>query len=127
MVMTFLAFGSAGCSSEPGKTAPSYEAFQPLEDIATMLKAHQDQKNRPPAKRQDLNAFEPIAPIGFHDLMNDQCILVYGVPITTEPSDVILAYQKDVPVSGGFVLLQDARVKKMTAAEFAAAPKAGKK
>lgn len=38
----------------------------------------------------------------------------------------ILAYGKEVPESGGYVLLLDRTVKKMTAEEFRAAPKAGK-
>ena len=39
----------------------------------------------------------------------------------------IVAHEKNAPAEGGYVLLQDGSVKTMTAAEFAAAPKAGKK
>ena len=39
----------------------------------------------------------------------------------------VVAYEKDVPASGGYVLLTSGQVKKMTADEFQAAPKAGKK
>jgi hypothetical protein len=38
-----------------------------------------------------------------------------------------LAYEKATPTDGGYVLLSAGTVKKMTAAEFDTAPKAGKK
>ena len=40
--------------------------------------------------------------------------------------EAVVAYEKQVPTDGGYVLLSAGSVKKMTAEEFAAAPKAGK-
>jgi hypothetical protein len=40
------------------------------------------------------------------------------------PSNTVLAYEKDVPARGGLVLMGDASTRRMTAQEFAQAPKA---
>ena len=39
----------------------------------------------------------------------------------------VVAYEKKVPDEGGYVLLQNGNVVKMTVAEFKSAPKAGPK
>jgi hypothetical protein len=122
LVSCLFALGCGG----PEKTQPSYKAFQPLEDIATMLKARQEQKKKPPAKVQDLAPYEPVGPVGFHALLSGQCVLEFGVSLTNDPSTSVIAYEKAVPTTGGYVLLQDGTVKQMTAPEFAAAPKAKK-
>ena len=44
----------------------------------------------------------------------------------TGKNEAVVAYEKDAPTNGGYVLLSAGSVKKMTASEFAAAPKAGK-
>jgi hypothetical protein len=60
-------------------------------------------------------------------------VLLYGALLADtkeEPGDgsssEVLAYQKDVPQSGGKVLMLDRTVKSMTAEEFKSAKKAGK-
>ena len=39
-------------------------------------------------------------------------------------ADVVLAHEKKVPESGGYVLMQDGTVKEMSASEFGSAKKA---
>ena len=126
MSLLSVLFFASGCGGS-GKDEPSYQAFQPLEDVGTILKSYQEKNNKPASKRQDIVSYEPIGPVGFHAIINDQCVVNYGIAMTSEPSQVVLAYEKSVPTAGGYVLLQDGTVKKLTAAEFAAAPKAAAK
>ena len=42
-------------------------------------------------------------------------------------NEAVVAYEKNAPTQGGYVLLSAGTVKKVSAAEFASAPKAGKK
>jgi hypothetical protein len=50
-------------------------------------------------------------------------VVLYGTPVG---GSNVLAYQKGVPTQGGFVLLSDGTIRPMSAADFQAAPKAGK-
>jgi hypothetical protein len=85
--------------------------------------------NRGPTKPEDLAPFyENDAKITA--LMKDGTVVVYwGATLqkmTQGSSNTVLGYEKDTPASGGLVMMGDGTVKKMTAEEFAKAPKAGK-
>ena len=67
--------------------------------------------------------------MGYEALRNGNIVLRYNakLPDTDEDpghaeSNEVLAYEKEVPESGGYVLLLNRVVKKMTADEFKAAP-----
>ena len=68
---------------------------------------------------------EPAFPEVVKLISGGQCVVVWGCGIKSG-SSAVLAYGKDAETKGGPVLLQDGTVKSMTAAEFAAAPKAKK-
>jgi hypothetical protein len=82
---------------------------------------------------KDLSAVTSMAANGYEAVKNGSVVLRYGaaLPDTKEEpgdavSDEVLAYQKQVPESGGKVLMLDRRVKTMSAEEFKSARKAGK-
>lgn len=50
-----------------------------------------------------------------------------GLSDTAPGANAILAYEKKTPTEGGAVLLRNGTVKEMTAAEFQAALKAGRR
>jgi hypothetical protein len=55
-------------------------------------------------------------------------VVLWGTPLKGEgqtgKDEEVLAYQKEVPAQGGYVLLSAGTVKKMSASEFQSAPKA---
>ena len=69
-----------------------------------------------------------VAPTGFQALESGDCIAVWGAGISDAAGagSAVLVYDKNVPQQGGYVLMQNGEVKKMTAQEFQAAPKAKK-
>jgi hypothetical protein len=85
--------------------------------------------NRGPTKPEDL------APYYGNDakitaLLKDGTVVVnWGATLqkmTQGSANTVLGYEKDVPTNGGLVMIADGSVKKMTADQFAKAPKAGK-
>src|SRR5205823_2650218 len=87
--------------------------------------------NRPPKDMQELEQAGAASPGGLGvDASNVVIFWGTALPDLSEepgkvPSDKILAYEKKVPEQGGYVLMLDRTVKKMTPEEFRAAPKAG--
>jgi hypothetical protein len=77
-----------------------------------------------PNTAADLSPFEPSYPEPWHMLNNKRIVYAWGVPLGT--GNAVLAYSKDVPEKGGTVMLMDGTIAEMSAAEFAAAPKAKK-
>jgi hypothetical protein len=61
-------------------------------------------------------------------IQSGDLIVPWGAPLSADvgPADAVLAYVQTVPEQGGNVLLQDGKtLKRMTADESQAAPKAG--
>jgi hypothetical protein len=134
-VLLILCLGLAsGCGSPPSGTGSTEELGQTaLSDVAELYRIYQTDKKKPPEKLADFAPLQKMSPNGFLALQDRTIIVRYGatMPDTDEgpaktSSDEILAYQKQVPESGGQVLLLDRRIKKMTPDEFKAAKKAGK-
>lgn len=122
-----LLLALAGCGqkgAEPaggsGGTPTNKEA---LEDLARMLQDFEQKQQKPPAKLAAVEPVEPVFPAAYLGLSRGEVVYVWGAPLSPGSSNV-LAHEKKVPAEGGFVLLQNGTVKEMTAAEFAAAPKA---
>jgi hypothetical protein len=119
----------AGCSSRPrGEVARQYTL---LEDVSDLLHSAAATARRPPAKLADLDRFQSMYPRGYDAIKSGAVVVLWGTPLKGEgqagKGETVVAYEKDVPTNGGYVLLSAGTVKKMTAAEFEAAPKAAKK
>lgn len=118
-----------GCSSNTNSTdtgaATGPEAA--LREVGGLLQAAS--AGAAPKKASDLAPFENGYPVGYQAVQTGEVVVVWGAKVPGEgalasaPADVI-AYEKKAPTSGGWVLLQNMTTKQMTAAEFAAAPKA---
>jgi hypothetical protein len=115
----FLPFVLTGCGGDHATVV--IEPYEPLQDIARMVDRCVNTKKKPPARLQDLSPYEPEGPIGHRALIKGACVLIYGVGISPQAGDKVLAYDKDAPTQGGYVLMQDGTVKKMTAVEFQSA------
>ncbi len=88
---------------------------------------------RPPKKMQEVEQASAASPSGLAGISASNVVVFWGAELSDlseepgkVPSDKILAYEKTVPEGGGYVLMLDRTVKKMTPEEFKAAPKAGK-
>ena len=105
-----------------------------LFDVGEALRAYQAQHGQPPKAAEDvLNemGMEMLAPIGVMAIRDDEVVVYWGVTLpdtnevatSDEGADTVLAYEKEVPDQGGYVLMVDRTVKQMTPEEFAAAAK----
>jgi hypothetical protein len=79
-----------------------------------------------PRKPEDFNDYVDSMPTALERIKQGEYVVAWGVGLSSAPGagNQILAYEKKSPAEGGVVLLRDGTVKKLTAAEFAAAPKA---
>jgi uncharacterized membrane protein len=80
----------------------------------------------------DLEKHRKTFPLAYDAIKKGEIVVLWGVApkgegeIAKGGGQEVLAYEKAVPQDGGWALLSEGTVKKMTAAEFTAAPKAGK-
>jgi hypothetical protein len=104
-----------------------------LKQIGLAYHNFNDATNKAPAKAKDLAPYFENSKKLLNFLESGQIVFLYNVRLQqiigggAGTSNTVLAYVKDVPTKGGWVLMADASVKKMTADEFKKAPKAGKK
>jgi hypothetical protein len=110
--------GSSGPNADQGKLA--------MEEFAAMLKQLPHDKRQPPAKLSEFEAVEPMAPTAAQLLKQNALVYQWGSGLKAGSLAIVL-HEKKTETDGGWVLLQDGTIKKMTADEFKAAPKAGKK
>jgi len=128
----FLAIGLGllvGCSSRTQvQEEPAYDLLQ---DVNNLLHSAAGATGRPPAKLADLERYHKMYPRAYDAIKSGEVVVQWGGSPKGEgevgKDESVLAYEKNVPTEGGYVLLSAGTVKKMSATEFAAAPKAGKK
>lgn len=121
--VTAVAVAVSGCG--PGVDSRPPTAADNLADLKEMLEELKAERKRPPASVAELRPLEPIHPMAVRQLTLGLTVYAWGVGLDPA-SPAVLAYPKDAAEKGGPVLLQNGEVKTMTAAEFAAAPKAKK-
>ncbi|HEY1380132.1 MAG TPA: hypothetical protein VGF55_25235 [Gemmataceae bacterium] len=119
---------AAGCGDPARQSVPADKVARvQLDDVYGLYKAHVERFKRPPAKLAQVEPWEPAYANGYAAANEGQVVVRWGAPLTPAAgaAPAVLAYVKDAPEQGGFVLLQDGTVKRLSAAEFRAAPKAG--
>jgi hypothetical protein len=107
----------AGCSSQPrGAGAPQYGLLQ---EVNELLHAAQGGAGRPPAKLSDLNRYKAQFPRAYEAVKSGDVVVRWGTPLKGEgdvgEDETVLAYEKDAPSDGGFVLMSAGSVKEMSA------------
>jgi len=119
---------TAGCSSQPGGDGQSAAELTVLQDVDGLLRAAAGAAGRAPGKLGDLDRFQGTFPRGHAAVKSGDVVVLWGATLQGEgqvgKNESVVAYEKATPASGGFVLLSAGTVRKMTSAEFAAAPKA---
>jgi hypothetical protein len=119
----------AGCGGPEGeRAAPEYGLLREVNDL---LHASAGALGRPPAKLDDLSRHKGTYPRGYEALQSGAVVVLWGAALQGEgevgKGEAVVAYEKAAPSDGGYVLWSAGTVRKMTAAEFNSAPKAGKK
>jgi hypothetical protein len=124
--------GLSGCGPTNHPVTTDEVKDNALSDVGELYRVYTAQKKKPPGRFADFKPMEPMSPVGYHALERGELIVRYQatLPDTEEgpskgPGDEVLAYEKDVPSSGGKVLMIDRTIRTMTADEFKAAKLAG--
>jgi hypothetical protein len=120
----------AGCSSSKSISSEQaeLELGTGLADVGDMLRAYTEETGRAPTRPADVMRNEALYPRGIQAIRSGEVKVIWGVkmpPAGTGGTEII-AYEKSVESEGGGVLLLNGEVKRMTADEFKAAPKATK-
>jgi hypothetical protein len=118
----------AGCSSGGGGGGPTEEGYTLLQEVNDLLRAAGATTGRPPGKLAELNPHQSTYPRAYAAIKSGAVVVLWGTPFKGEgevgKNEVVVAYEKDAPTGGGYVLLSAGTVKKMSASEFQSAPKA---
>lgn len=130
LLAVVMAAGCGGSSNEPVTQADAEK--NALSDVGELYRMYTFEKKKAPTKVADFTPLEAMNPMGWDAIRKGGVIVRFGanLPDTNEgpgtgTSDEVLAYQKQVPVSGGEVLMLNRTIKTMTADEFKSAKLAG--
>jgi hypothetical protein len=133
MILGLSVLSTPGCGGGPGSAPAASDAQETnaLAELAEAYRAYSIAKKQPPGNLADLTSVESLGGNGVAAVKAGEILVRWGAKLPDtgeEPGRVsspeVLAYGKQVPERGGYVLLLDRTVKKMTADEFKAAPKA---
>jgi hypothetical protein len=123
----------AGCSSsgESG-SGPDGAAQSTMQEVADLLRAASHPGGRGPGKLAELDKVKGMYSHGYDAIKSGDIVVCWGYGVQGEGAIAkgggeVVAYEKDAPANGGFVLLASGQVKKLSASEFNSAPKAGKR
>lgn len=128
-VLPVLGAGCSGPGAGGGNQTPQESA---LHDVADLIRASTQPNGRGPSKLADFDRVRDMYSRGYEAVKSGEVVVLWGAGVKGEGEMAkgggeVIAYEKDAPTGGGYVLLTSGEVKKMSADEFNAAPKAGKK
>jgi hypothetical protein len=133
--LLFVTAGAPGCGSSPEKAAMETSAeAQGLKNLGKMYGIVSRSLKRPPRTIDELRKAETEVPGGFNSVGETNVAIFLGAEFAEPPgkpgddaSETVLAYDRMVPLQGGYVLMRDGSVRRISAEEFKTAKKAGKK
>lgn len=113
-----------GCGGKPVDEGDplSRNTRQLIGGLSEIYSYAQVKLHRPPAKVQEIEPYSRAETFVYPSVLRGDVVVLWGANIGA--GSAILAYEKDAPAKGGWVLLQDRSMKQMSAEEFKAAPKA---
>jgi hypothetical protein len=125
----------AGCSAGGAKTID--QEMADLQEVQRLLHVVAGQTGRAPARLSDLESSQTKWPEAYQSVKSGDFVVIWGTPVNwgvrrgktkadAGAPELVLAYGKGVPTDGGYVLTSAGNITKMTAAEFASAPKTKK-
>lgn len=116
---------AAGCGGGDAVKSADPTAKEKLDEVKAMLETVAADRQKPPSKMAEFGTVEPMLPVAGEAIRKGDLVYVWGATLSPGGTGVV-AYEKNAPTEGGWVLIQDGTVKQMTAEEFQAAPKAKK-
>ncbi len=121
--MFLAAIGTAGCSSNHGGNTATTQEETALSEVGDMIRSVIGSAGRPPNSVADFGKLSSMYSNGYKAVKSGDIVVVWGAKVAGEGSsggtdDSIVAYEKNAPTSGGFVLLASGKVTKLTAAEI---------
>ena len=114
---------AGGCGESKPTRSVGDEHKDALTELGEMLKGLAAEGGKPPAKLAELEPVEPRIPVAGPAIRNGNIVYIWGAAYVAGGTQVV-AYEKQAPEAGGYVLYQDGTVKKLSASEFQSAPKA---
>jgi hypothetical protein len=131
LALALLALAT-GCGEEASPTAgTTADESLLLQTLGEDYRLYSIAKKQPPRKVEDMKVLQNIVSPAVEAARQGDIVVLWGAPLpdtkeepgqSTAPE--ILAYGKDVPEKGGYVLHLDRTVSHMTPEEFKSAPKA---
>ena len=125
-----LAVLAAGCSGTNQPRTVDQVGQDNLIEVGELYRHYQFTKKKAPQRLSDFNTLRTMGSNGYEALRAGKIVLCYNatLPDTDEEpgqseSNEVLAYEKDAPENGGYVLLLNRKIKKMGADELKAAPR----
>jgi hypothetical protein len=130
----FLVAVAPGCGGSPQQAELDTSAeAQGLKNLGKMYRIVSESLKRPPKTINELRKAEAQVPGGFNSIGETNVGIYFDVQMAdasgkpgAETSEAVLAYDRMVPMQGGFVLMLDGSVRRISASEFKTAKKAGK-
>lgn len=126
-VCTVPMLGCGGLPDEEPKSLLGPSSEQALNSLKDMLQGIEKEKAPMPRGLPDLAQWGPGYPAAEVFLQSGEVVYAWGTKIDSSKADMLIAYEKNAPQEGGYVLMQDGTVKKVTKDEFAGLKFAGKK
>ncbi len=105
------------------------DAAKDVEDIGLAYVGYYNKHKKWPATPEDLQP-HLTRPEAFPRLKEGRYVVVWDAYQKEKPASgagIVLVYERDAPINGGFVCYRDARLENLTAAEVQAALKVGTK
>ncbi|MBX3400929.1 MAG: hypothetical protein KF873_19525 [Gemmataceae bacterium] len=132
VLLALIGFGLVGCGEGKKTNGPTeHSQSDVLLEVAGLIRNYSAAKGKGPQKIADLAPYETEFQRGFAAVKSGEVVVLWGGTVAGEgggsASKTIVAHEKDVPTAGGHVALESGEVVKVSAGEFAAAPKPGKK
>jgi hypothetical protein len=115
-----------GCGETPAFDATSFDELG-LSEVGAVYRGFTKKNQRPPRAAKEIASLEQGFPTALEKIRTGEVVVFWGAPMSSEgdASRTVLAYARATPTLGGPVLMQDGQtIKKLTAQEFEAAPKA---
>jgi hypothetical protein len=128
-----LCLAVAGCGGPGGRPMTQDDATTlALNDVGELYRLYTAEKKKPPTGTADFSPMGRMSPMGLRAIEAGDVVVRLGASLPDigeepgkGPGDEVLAYQKDVPASGGHVMMLDRTIRTMTPEEFRAAKLAG--
>lgn len=123
ILVGFLCLGCGGPKQPSAEEAADITSKDQVTELGEMLKFLAKENKPMPKSEQDLVAIEPIFPLSAGKLTSGELVYAWNTPLKEGAEPAILAHNSDAESNGGWVLFQDGKVSRVSAADFSAAKK----